>query len=256
MLQIEQLPVLSDNYVYLVREPVSGQVAVVDPAEAAPVLAALARLGWPLHFILNTHHHPDHVGGNAELITATGCKVVGAAADAARIPGLAIPVSAGERFALGQATAEVLEVPGHTRAHIAFWFRDSAALFCGDTLFALGCGRLFEGTAAQMWDSLSQLRALPADTRVYCAHEYTQSNGRFAIHVEPDNAALVARLEEVAALRAAGKPTVPSTLAEECATNPFLRPESTSIQRTLGLVGAPPAEVLGATRALKDGFRG
>ena len=256
MLQIEQLPVLSDNYVYLIRDPSSGQVGVVDPAEAPPVLAALERLGWPLHYILNTHHHPDHVGGNSALIAATGCQVVGAETDRARIPGLGIAVREGDVFRLGEEAARVLEVPGHTRAPIAFWFENSAALFCGDTLFALGCGRLFEGTAAQMWDSLSRLRALPGATRVYCAHEYTQSNGRFAIHVEPDNAALAARLETVAALRAEGRPTVPSTLAEECATNPFLRPESAGIQRTLGLLGASQVEVLGATRALKDTFRG
>lgn len=256
MLQIEQLPVLSDNYVYLIRDPSSGQVGVVDPAESPPVLAALERLGWPLHYILNTHHHPDHVGGNSALIAATGCQVVGAETDRARIPGLGIAVREGDVFRLGEEAARVLEVPGHTRAHIAFWFENSAALFCGDTLFALGCGRLFEGTAAQMWDSLSRLRALPGATRVYCAHEYTQSNGRFAIHVEPDNAALAARLETVAALRAEGRPTVPSTLAEECATNPFLRPESAGIQRTLGLLGASQVEVLGATRALKDTFRG
>jgi hydroxyacylglutathione hydrolase len=256
MLQIEQLPVLSDNYVYLIRDPATGQTGVVDPAVAEPVLEALTRLGWHLTHIINTHHHPDHVGGNETLIRETGCTVVGPRADRARIPGIALEVGDGDTFALGDSCAQVFDVPGHTRGHIAYWFADSAALFCGDTLFALGCGRLFEGTPAQMWHSLSKLKALPATTRVYCAHEYTQSNGRFALSVEPSNPLLVARMRRIDELRAAGKPTVPSTLAEECATNPFLRPDSVEIQQALGLTGASPVDVFGATRARKDGFRG
>lgn len=256
MLQIEQIPCLSDNYVYLVHEPAQGLTAVVDPAETAPVLAALAAHGWRLTHILNTHHHYDHVGGNLELKAATGCKIVGPRADRERIPGIDEEVADGDTYAFGARTAKVFDVPGHTRGHIAYWFGEDAALFCGDTLFALGCGRLFEGTPVQMWDSLSKLRALPGDTRVYCAHEYTQSNGRFALSVEPGNAALVARMQEVDRRRAANEPTVPSRLAEELATNPFLRPDSAEIQRTVGLVGAPLAEVFGATRARKDTFRG
>lgn len=256
MLQIEQLAVLSDNYVYLLRDAATGTVGVVDPAEPEPVLAALSRLGWSLHWILNTHHHPDHVGGNETLIEATGCQVVGPRADAARIPGITLALGEGEEFALGEAKARVFDVPGHTRGHIAFWFADARALFCGDTLFALGCGRLFEGTPAQMWDSLSRLKALPGDTRVYCAHEYTQSNGRFALAMEPGNAALQARMRDIDARRAAGQPTVPSTLADEWATNPFLRPDSPELQATLALIGHDPVEVFGATRARKDTFRG
>ncbi len=256
MLQIEQIPCLSDNYVYLVHEPAQGLTAVVDPAETAPVLAALAAHGWRLTHILNTHHHYDHVGGNLELKAATGCKIVGPRADRERIPGIDEEVADGDTYAFGARTAKVFDVPGHTRGHIAYWFGEDAALFCGDTLFALGCGRLFEGTPVQMWDSLSKLRALPGDTRVFCAHEYTQSNGRFALSVEPGNAALVARMQEVNRRRAANEPTVPSRLAEELATNPFLRPDSAEIQHTVGLVGAPLAEVFGATRARKDTFRG
>lgn len=256
MLQIEQLSVLSDNYIYLIRDPESGQTGVVDPAVAEPVLDALARLGWQLTHILNTHHHPDHVGGNDMLMRETGCVVVGPRADRARIPGIRHEVGDGDTYALGSARAQVFDVPGHTRGHIAYWFEESAALFCGDTLFALGCGRLFEGTPAQMWTSLSKLKALPAETRVYCAHEYTQSNGRFALSVEPANPLLVARMRRVDELRAAGRPTVPSTLAEERATNPFLRPDSLEIQQVLGLAGAGPVEVFGATRARKDTFRG
>jgi len=255
MLQIEQIPCLSDNYVYLVHEPTQGLTAVVDPAETAPVLEALKAHGWTLTHILNTHHHFDHVGGNLELQAATGCQIVGPAADRERIPGIALTVADGDTFTFGAVSATVFDVPGHTRGHIAYWFAADAALFCGDTLFALGCGRMFEGTAPQMWHSLSKLRALPGDTRIYCAHEYTQSNGRFALSVEPSNAALVARMREIDSRRAKHQPTVPSLLAEELATNPFLRPDSAEIQQTVGLVGAPLHEVFGATRALKDNFR-
>ena len=255
MLQIEQIPVLSDNYVYLVHEPAAKLTAVVDPAVTEPVLAVLARHGWRLTHILNTHHHHDHVGGNEALKAATGCLVVGPRADRERIPGIDVALGDGDVFEFGANRARVFDVPGHTRGHIAYHFADAHALFCGDTLFALGCGRMFEGTAPEMWSSLEKLRGLPGDTRVYCAHEYTQSNGRFALSVEPGNAALVARMREVDARRAANEPTVPSTLAEELATNPFLRPDSAEIQAAVERVGAPLHEVFGATRARKDVFR-
>jgi hydroxyacylglutathione hydrolase len=255
MLQIEQIPVLSDNYVYLVHEPAAKLTAVVDPAVTEPVLAVLARHGWRLTHILNTHHHHDHVGGNEALKAATGCVVVGPRADRERIPGIDVALGDGDVFEFGANRARVFDVPGHTRGHIAYHFADAHALFCGDTLFALGCGRMFEGTAPEMWSSLEKLRGLPGDTRVYCAHEYTQSNGRFALSVEPGNAALIARMREVDARRAANEPTVPSTLAEELATNPFLRPDSAEIQAAVERVGAPLHEVFGATRARKDVFR-
>lgn len=255
-LDIVQIPVLNDNYVYLAHEPRSGATAVVDPAVGGPVLETLADKGWQLSHILNTHHHGDHTGANLELKAATGCTIVGPRADAARIPGIDVEVGDGDSYRLGQAEARVFDVPGHTRGHIAYWFADSQALFCGDTLFALGCGRMFEGTQEQMWASLSKLMALPGETRVYCAHEYTQANGRFALTVEPGNQALVARMAEVDRLRAAGTPTVPSTIAEELATNPFLRPDSAELQDVVGLAGAEPAEVFGRTRAMKDSFRG
>ncbi|WP_341705287.1 hydroxyacylglutathione hydrolase [Ferrovibrio sp.] len=255
-LEIVQIPVLSDNYVYLVHDAASGATGVVDPAVPEPVLAELQRRGWRLTHILNTHHHPDHVGGNMALKDATGCTIVGPEADADRIPGIDIAVAGNEGIDLGSQHARVFDVPGHTRGHIAYWFGDSRALFCGDTLFALGCGRLFEGTPAQMWASLQTFLALPDDTRVYCAHEYTESNARFAVTVEPGNAALTRRYDEVRALRAAGRPTVPSTLGEERATNPFLRPDSQNLRATLGMAGADDVAVFAETRRRKDTFRG
>ncbi len=255
MLVIEQLPVLSDNYVYLVHEPDAGLTAVVDPAVTAPVLAALEGRGWRLTHILNTHHHHDHVGGNLELKAATGCTIVGPRADRGRIPGIEVELGDGDIFRFGGSTAIVYDVPGHTSGHIAYHFARDHALFCGDTLFALGCGRMFEGTPPQMWHSLERLRELPDDTLIYCAHEYTQSNGRFALSVEPGNAALQARMREVDVRRRDGLPTVPSTIGEERATNPFLRPESAELQQSLAVVGQPLHEIFGATRARKDDFR-
>jgi hydroxyacylglutathione hydrolase len=253
-LVIDQVPVLSDNYVYLVHDPDSGATAAVDPAVAGPVLAAAARRGWTLTHILNTHHHGDHTGGNSEIKRATGCTVIGNRHDAARIPALDVGVAEGETVTLGTQVARVFDVPGHTVGHIAYWFEDSAALFCGDTLFSIGCGRLFEGSPAQMWDSLSKLRALPPETRVYCAHEYTQANIRFALSVDPENDALAARADEVSRLRGAGQPTVPSTLGEEAAANPFLRADDPALAARLGLAGADPVAVLAEVRGRKDRF--
>jgi hydroxyacylglutathione hydrolase len=254
MLDIRQIPVLSDNYVYLVRETESGAVAVVDPAVAAPVLAEAERLGWGITHILNTHHHGDHVGGNREIQAATGCTIVGPRADRDRIPGIQVEVGDGDAHAFGAATATVFDVPGHTRGHIAYWFEADGALFCGDTLFALGCGRMFEGTAPQMWHSLGKLRALPDTTRVYCAHEYTQANARFALSVDGGNADLVARAKEIDAARARGEPTVPSLLGEEKATNPFLRADDPVLAANVGLAGGDPVSVFAEVRSRKDSF--
>ncbi len=225
-LEIVRIPVLSDNYVWLVHEPVSGETMVVDPAVAPPVLEKAEELGWKISQIWNTHWHPDHTGGNAEIKQATGCTITGPAAEAGRIPTLDVQVKGGDVVGLGDVTADVLDVPAHTAGHIAFHFAEDKAAFVGDTLFAMGCGRLFEGTAEQMFGNMRALEALGDDTAIYCAHEYTLSNGRFALTVEPDNTALVQRMAEVVALRDRGEPTVPTTIALEKATNPFMRATS------------------------------
>ncbi|MDE0800360.1 MAG: hydroxyacylglutathione hydrolase [Rhodospirillaceae bacterium] len=253
-LDIRQVPVLNDNYVYLVREPESGNVAVVDPAVADPVLDKAAKLGWTITHILNTHHHGDHTGGNLEIKEKTGCTIVGPGPDKDRIPGIDVQVNDSDTFALGATEAKVFFVPGHTRGHIAYWFADSIALFCGDTLFSIGCGRVFEGTMDQMWTSLSRLRTLPPETRVYCAHEYTQSNIQFAVSVDPNNVALRNREEEVKQKRDRGEPTVPSRLGEELAANPFLRVDQPDLQKALGMLGADPVAVFAEIRGRKDTF--
>ena len=222
-LEIIRIPVLSDNYVWLVHEPFSGETMVVDPAVAAPVLAEADARGWKITQIWNTHWHPDHTGGNAEIKAATGCIITGPAAEAARIPTLDVLVAEGDVVKLGAVEAQVLDVPAHTAGHIAFYFAEEHAAFVGDTLFAMGCGRLFEGTADQMFGNMRKLEALGDDTAIYCAHEYTLSNGRFALTVEPDNADLVERMAEVTAMRERGEPTVPTSIALERATNPFMR---------------------------------
>jgi len=254
-LDIVRIPVLNDNYVWLMREPQSGSVGVVDPAVAGPVLAEAAKRRWKITHILNTHHHGDHVGGNREIKEATGCTIVGPHRDRARIPGIDVEVDDGERYRFGEAEADVFFVPGHTSGHIAYAFREQKALFCGDTLFALGCGRLFEGTPQQMWTSLSRLRALPDDMKVYCAHEYTQSNARFAVTVEADNDKLLKRSAAIDAARAKGEATVPSLLGEEKATNPFLRADRPELAKAMGLEpNVDPSVVFAALRAAKDKF--
>jgi hydroxyacylglutathione hydrolase len=254
MLEIHRLPVLEDNYIWLLHDPATQATAAVDPAEAEPVLEVLDAKGWNLTHILNTHHHRDHTGGNLALKRRTGCKIYGAEWDRDQIPGLDVPLKDGDVVELGSIRAQVLAVPGHTLGHIAYWFAGDQALFCGDTLFAIGCGRLLGGSAAQMWASLDRIRHLPSDARVFCAHEYTQNNGRFALTVEPGNPALVERMERVSVARRQGLPTVPSTLAEEVATNPFLRPESPEIRATLGLESAEPVAVFTEIRRRKDVF--
>lgn len=253
--EIVRVPCFVDNYVWLLREATSGAVGVVDPADPEPVRRELDRRGWRLTHILNTHHHNDHVGGNRALKAATGCIIVGPRADRERIPGIDVALGDGERWSLGAEEAVVYDVPGHTRGHIAFWFAGAHALFCGDTLFLMGCGRLFEGTPAQMWASLSRLRALPDDTEVYCAHEYTQSNARFARHADPENAALARRAAEVDAARARGEATVPATLGLEKATNPFLRADDATLARAHGFDGRDPVAVFAHLRKAKDEFR-
>lgn len=240
-LEVVRIPALSDNYIWLVHEPVSGATMVVDPAVAGPVLAEADKRGWTITDIWNTHWHPDHTGGNAEIKAATGCTITGPAAEVAKIPTLDVQVRGGDRVTLGEAEALVIDVPAHTAGHIAYHFAEDAAVFVGDTLFAMGCGRLFEGTAAQMFDNMAKLAALPDETTVYCAHEYTQSNGRYALVAEPDNPAIHARMAQVDAARSRGEATVPTTIGEERETNPFMR--------------AVSVEQLAERRAAKDSFR-
>ncbi len=240
-LEIVRVPVLSDNYAWLVHDPVSGETVAVDPGEAAPVQAAAAARNWTIGQVWTTHWHPDHTGGNAAL-QAAGVRIVGPAAEAEKIPTLDDMVGEGDVVRIGTEVARVMHVPGHTAGHIAFYLEDAGAIFTGDTLFAMGCGRLFEGTPADMFANMQRYAALPDATMVYCGHEYTQSNGRFAMTIEPGNAALASRMETVDAARAAGEATIPTTIGLERATNPFLR--------------AVDAEELGKLRELKDNFRG
>lgn len=254
MLDIRQIPVLSDNYVYLVHEPETSVTAVVDPAVTEPILREADRLGWTITHILNTHHHNDHTGGNLVIQKETGCQIVGPRADRNRIPGIQIEVGDGDDVSFGNVFAKVFDVPGHTRGHIAYWFEADEALFCGDTLFALGCGRLFEGTPAQMWSSLGKLRALPDSTRVYCAHEYTKANAEFALSVDGDHVPLKERAKQIDALRNEDKPTVPSSLGVEKLTNPFLRADDPALAAALNMTGSDPVSVFAEIRSRKDNF--
>ncbi|MDQ1080374.1 hydroxyacylglutathione hydrolase [Pseudoroseomonas cervicalis] len=239
---VQAVPCLSDNYAWMLRDQATGTVAICDPGEAKPVIEALEAAGGRCDIILLTHHHPDHVDGVEEVRARFGARVIGAATDAHRLPKLDQAIAPGDTVAIGATTGTVIDSPGHTIGHVAFHFPEGAVLLCGDTLFSLGCGRLLEGTAEDMFRALSLLKPLPDETLVCCGHEYTESNARFALTVEPDNAALRERAAEVQAARAAGQPTLPVTLGREKATNPFLR--------------APTAAELGRIRAGKDNFRG
>jgi hydroxyacylglutathione hydrolase len=254
MLEIFQIPCLQDNYGFLVHDPDTGATATIDTPEVAPINQALAAKGWRLTHILNTHHHFDHAGGNEELKAQWGCQVVGAAIDAERIPGIDMALADGDTLTLGSKQARIIEVPGHTSGHIAYYFAADDVAFVGDTLFALGCGRLFEGTPEQMSESLAKIMALPDQTTVYCAHEYTEANAAFAVTMEPANPALQQRIKEIQALRAAGKPTVPTSIGLERATNPFVRSDSLELQAVLNLSGADEVTVFAETRRLKDHF--
>lgn len=255
-LDIAVVPCLRDNYAFLLHDRATGATAVVDTPEVGPIQAALAERGWVLTHILNTHHHPDHVGGNRALKKATGCTIVGPRADRDRIPLIDVEVGEGDTVALGESTAAVWDTPAHTRGHISYHFADDHAVFVGDTLFAVGCGRLFEGTGEQMWAAMARYKALPGHTAVYCAHEYTASNIRFARSVDPENSALSSRAAEVDRLRTAGQFTVPTRIDLERATNPFMRADEPGLAAAVGLHGAAPGAVLGALRERKNGFRG
>jgi hydroxyacylglutathione hydrolase len=240
-LEIVAVPAFADNYLWLVHDADSGETVVVDPGDPAPVLAEAEKRGWRITKILNTHWHPDHTGGNLAIRERTGATIIGPAGENGRVPGLDVALKEGDRTSIGLHQAEVWEVPGHTLGHIAYVFRDDHVAFVGDTLFAMGCGRLFEGSPEQMHRSLGRLAGLPEDFKLYCAHEYTLANAKFAAHAYPDSEAIGRRLAEVAAAREKGRPTVPTTVAEERATNPFLL--------------ARDVEHFADLRAEKDNFR-
>lgn len=253
-LDIRTVPVLNDNYALLIHDPNTGATACVDAAVSAPIISAAKDLGWTISHILVTHPHWDHTDGINDIVEEFGSKVYGSRADVATIPKCEFGVGEGDVVDVGSATCTVFDVPGHTANHVAYYFADADAVFVGDTLFSLGCGRLLGGTAAQMWDSLKKLRALPGHTQVFCAHEYTNANADFALSVDADNTDLQARAAEVLRLREAGQPTVPTTLDSEIKCNPFLRCDVAGFQNTLGMGGQDPARVFAELRRQKDHF--
>lgn len=254
-LTVEPFICREDNYGVLVHDETSGETAAIDAPDADAIRSRLAERGWTLDFIFTTHHHGDHVAGNRALKEAFGCTIIGPAKEAAGIPGIDRTVAEGDVVKLGDHRFAVIETPGHTAGHIAFWCKEEAIAFVGDTLFSLGCGRLFEGTAETMWHSLSKLAQLPRETQVYCGHEYTEANARFALTIEPNNLDLEARAEEVSRLRAAGKMTLPTTIGQELATNPFLRADRRRLKTALGMKAASGEEVFAELRRRKDAFR-
>lgn len=253
MLKIHQFPCLNDNYGYLVHDSVSGATAAIDTPDADKYLAEAESQAWKITAIWNTHWHPDHAGGNLKIKQETGCTIIGPAGEAEKIPGLDRAVSGGDTVMLGDMAAQVIDVPGHTLGHIAFHMPGQSVALVGDAVFALGCGRVFEGDAAMMWKSMLAIKALPADTMLYCAHEYTQSNARFAETVETDNSALMAYIAEIDDKRSRGERTVPMALGRELATNPFLRADNSDLQAAMGHPGDPVA-TFAEVRGRKDRF--
>lgn len=251
-LEIHQFPCLSDNFGVLVHDTETGVTASIDAPETRAVRSALAAKGWKLTHILTTHHHADHTDGNLELKAETGCEIIGPRGEAAKVRGIDTKVGEGDVFKLGSFEVRVLETPGHTAGHVSYWIPAAKVAFVGDTLFAIGCGRVIEGTHEMMWSSLQKLMALPPETAIYCGHEYTLSNGKFALTIEPENQALQARMREVEALRAAGKPTLPTRVDIELATNPFLRPHVAAIRKRLGMEARQDWEVFGEIRERKN----
>ncbi len=253
MLSVHQFPCLNDNYGFLVHDPDSGETVAIDTPDADRYIAEADALGWTITQIWNTHWHPDHAGGNLKIKDLTGCAIVGPAGEAGKIPGIDRAVQGGDHVSLGAITADVIDVPGHTLGHIAFSLPEERLAFVGDALFALGCGRLFEGDPAMMWQSLSRLKALDPDTVIYCAHEYTQANARFALSVDPGNPALQAYANEVEDRRSRGEFTVPTRLSRELEANPFLRADVAALQQAMGHPGDPVA-TFAEIRGRKDRF--
>ncbi|MCP3999489.1 MAG: hydroxyacylglutathione hydrolase [Gammaproteobacteria bacterium] len=254
MLEVHQFPCLEDNYGYLVHDQDSGFTAAVDTPETEAIERALKEKSWQLTHILNTHHHFDHAGGNLELKEKTDAVIIGPRADAKRIPGIDIQLGNDDIYLFGKQEMTVFETPGHTSGHCVYYFADSGIIFVGDTLFALGCGRLFEGSAEQMWNSIQKLLTLPDETVVYCAHEYTQANAQFALSIEPKNKDLIKRAAEIDKLRANNQPTIPTTIELERRTNPFMRPNSITLRETIGLMDGTDVEIFAETRQRKDNF--
>jgi hydroxyacylglutathione hydrolase len=251
-LEIEQFACLSDNYGVLIHDPEAGVTASIDAPDAKAILARLEAKGWKLTHLLITHHHSDHTGGNLQLKEATGCTIIGPKGEAERIPGIDVEVAEGDTIQFGSFEVKVIETPGHTLGHVAYFIPAAKVVFVGDTMFAMGAGRIFEGNAEMMWKSLQKLSRLPRDTEIYCGHEYTQSNAAFALTLEPDNPALVNRAKEVDQLRKDNKPTLPTRLDRELETNPFLRPHVTAIRAKLGMLYAPDWHVFAAIRERKN----
>lgn len=249
---IHLFPCLKDNYGVLVHDRSTGVTFAIDAPDPACVLAALEQKSWKLSFILTTHHHNDHTGGNLTLKSQTGCRILGPRAEAARIPGIDQTVAEGDKLEIGSFDIRVIETPGHTLGHVTYWMPEAKVAFAGDTLFAMGCGRVFEGNAEMMWRSLQKLAALPPETTIYCGHEYTIANARFGLTIEPDNAKLRARLETAEKLVAEGKPTIPTRLADELETNVFLRPHTLGIRARLGMGASADWRVFAEIRERKN----
>lgn len=251
-LEIHQFLILDDNYAVLLHDAEAGVTGSIDAGDAEAIKAEADKLGWKITHIMTTHHHGDHTQGNKALKAETGCQIVGPRAEAGKVPGIDVELAEGDTFEFGDFKFQIFETGGHTAGHISYFEPNEKVAFVGDTMFALGCGRLFEGDARQMWQSLSKLKALPPETVVYCGHEYTEANANFALTIEPENEALQARVKEIKALRAAGKPTLPTTIGAELETSPFMRPDSAAIRKRFGMEGAADWEVFGEVRRRKD----